>query len=429
MASAERSSPSLAAILRDAAALVARVAAGKSLSGEIERRASLSLVASRAALLDLCHGTLRRYGRVQGIVALLSRRGRPDARVEALLWCALYALESGRYADYTVVDQAVRACELAAKSSASGYVNALLRSYLRERASIDDRLAANPEARYWHPRWWIDSVRKAYPEVWEQLLHWGNTHPPMCLRVNRRRTTPDAYADRLARAGIPARRIGESGLLLERAVAVEQLPGFAEGMVSVQDAGAQLAARYLDLAPGQRVLDACAAPGGKTAHILESETVSVTALEIDPARRELVERNLARLGLSARVATADCTGLETWWDGTPFDRVLADVPCSASGVVRRHPDIKWLRRAADIRVFAGRQAGILNTLWRVLAPGGKLLYVTCSVFPEENEAVLDAFCRREPEARRLTLPERATGALLPGPDHDGFYFAILEKRS
>jgi len=429
MARAERASPTLASVLHDAAALVARVAAGKSLSGEIERRASESLVVSRAALLDLCHGTLRRYGRVQQIVALLSRRGRPDALVEALLWCAIYALESGRYADYTVVDQAVRACSLVKRSSASGYVNALLRSYLRERASLDDRLAANPEATYWHPSWWIDLVRTAYPDAWEQLLHWGNSHPPMCLRVNRRRTTRDAYADRLTRAGIPARTVGESGLILEKAVAVEQLPGFAEGMVSVQDAGAQLAARYLDLAPGQRVLDACAAPGGKTAHILESEAVSLTALEIDPTRRELVERNLARLGLAARVMTADCTDLETWWDRTPFDRILADAPCSASGVVRRHPDIKWLRRAADVRVFAGRQARILNALWRVLAPGGKLVYVTCSVFPEENEAVLDAFCTRVPEARRLTLPEHASAVLLPGPDHDGFYFAIVEKRS
>jgi 16S rRNA (cytosine967-C5)-methyltransferase len=429
MARAEPSSLALGAVLREAAVLVASVAAGKSLSAELERRASKSSPSFRPALLDLCYGTLRRYGRMQGIVAMLSHRGRPNARVEALLWCAIYALESGRYADYTVVDQAVQACDLVRMSPAKRFVNAVLRAYLRERASIEDRLATNPEARYWYPGWWIDLVRKTYPETWEQLLRWGNSHPPMCLRVNRRRVTADAYANQLADVGIASRPIGGCGLMLNRPVAVEQLPGFADGMVSVQDAGAQLAAGYLDLAPGQRVLDACAAPGGKTAHILETEAVSLTALEVDSGRCRLVERNLARLGLTARVKNADCSMPETWWDGTPFDRVLADVPCSASGVVRRHPDIKWLRRATDIRTFATRQAHILDALWPVLVQGGKLLYVTCSVFPEENEAVLDAFCTRVSEARRLDLTGRASASLLPGADHDGFYYAILEKRS
>lgn len=429
MTQAESASPSLATVLRDAATLVARVAAGRSLSSELDRRAARSAPAFRSALLDLCHGTLRRYGRLPAIVSLLSRRGRPDPQVEALIWCALYALESGRYAEYTVVDQAVSACDLVKRSSARGFVNAVLRSYLRERASLETRLVKDPEARYWHPLWWIESVRAAYRDTWEELLRWGNSHPPMCLRVNRRRTTRDAYEERLARAGLASRRIGTSGLLLEKPVSVEQLPEFAEGWVSVQDAGAQRAADYLDLSPGQRVLDACAAPGGKTAHILESESVFLTALELDAGRREVVEVNLARLGLAARVVTADCTAPQTWWDGAAFERILADVPCSASGVVRRHPDIKWLRRAADIPIFAARQARILDSLWRVLARNGKLLYVTCSVFPEENEAVLDAFCARTPGARRLSLPDGASATLPPGPDHDGFFFAILEKPS
>lgn len=429
MAQAESRSPSLAAVLRDAAALVARVAAGRSLSNELDRRTAGSGAMLRSALLDLCHGTLRRYGRLQAIVSLLSRRGRPDPQVEALIWCSIYALESGRYTDYTVVDQAVSACERMKRTSARGFVNAILRSYLRERGSLEPRLATDPEARYWHPRWWIDAVRASYPDTWEQLLQWGNSHPPMCLRVNRRRATPDAYRELLARAGIASRRVGEVGLLLEKPVAVDQLPGFAQGVVSVQDAGAQRAAGYLALSPGQRVLDACAAPGGKTAHILETESVSLTALELDPARGEAVERNLARLGLAAHVLTADCTALETWWDGVPFDRILADVPCSASGVVRRHPDIKWLRRPGDIPVFAARQARILDSLWRALARNGKLLYVTCSVFPAENEAVLDAFRTRTPEARRLPLPDGASASLSPGSDQDGFFFAILEKPS
>ena len=429
MARVELTSPSLAAVLRDAAALVARVAAGRSLSSELDRRTAGAGTALRPALLDLCHGTLRRYGRLQAIVSLLSRRGRPDPQVEALIWCSIYALESGRYAEYTVVDQAVSACDRMKRSSARGFVNAILRSYLRERGSLEARFTTDPEAKYWHPRWWIDVVRASYPDTWEQLLQSGNSHPPMCLRVNRRRTTPDAYRLLLAQAGLASRPVGKSGLLLEKPVSVEQLPGFAEGLVSVQDAGAQLAAGYLDLSPGQHVLDACAAPGGKTAHILETESVSLTALELDPARSEVVLRNLARLGLVARVVTADCTVLETWWDGVLFDRILADVPCSASGVVRRHPDIKWLRRSADIPIFATRQARILDSLWRVLARNGKLLYVTCSVFPAENEAVLDAFCMRTPEARRLPLPDGASASLSPGSDHDGFFFAILEKPS
>ena len=429
MARAEPLSPSLAAVLRDAAALVARVAGGRSLSGELERRSAKFPRMFRRALLDFCHGTLRRYGRLQALVSLLARRGRPDPQVEALIWCSIYALESGRYADYTVVDQAVRACDLARRSPAKGFVNAVLRAFLRERAALEARLAKDTEARYWHPRWWIDLVHAAYPDGWEQLLHWGNSHPPMCLRVNRRRVTPAAYREQLLKAGISSRQIGESGLLLDKPVAVEQLPGFTEGMVSVQDAGAQLAAGYLDLLPGQRVLDACAAPGGKTAHILETESVSLTALEVDPTRCALIERNLARLALAARVVAADCSKTDSWWDGIPFDRILADVPCSASGVVRRHPDIKWLRRASDVPIFAARQARILDALWRVLAQNGKLLYVTCSVFPEENEAVLDAFCTRVPGARRLPLPGGAWASLLPGPDHDGFFFAILEKRS
>jgi 16S rRNA (cytosine967-C5)-methyltransferase len=308
-------------------------------------------------------------------------------------------------------------------------VNALLRAYLRDRDSLERRVANDPEARYRHPRWWIERVRQAYPSAWEELLEAGNTHPPMCLRVNRRRTTPEIYAGRLAESGIRVQRqMGDCGLLLAKPVPVEQLPGFAEGHVSVQDAGAQLAAKYLDLAAGQRVLDACAAPGGKTAHILESSSVTLTALEIDPLRRVLVERNLQRLGLQARVMTADCAAVETWWDGAPFERILADVPCTASGVVRRHPDIKWLRRGGDIEAFAARQARILAALWRVLAQGGKLLYVTCSVFPEENEAVLDAFCTRTPGAERRALPAGAPAQLLPGPEHDGFYFAVLVKR-
>ncbi|HEU5177789.1 MAG TPA: 16S rRNA (cytosine(967)-C(5))-methyltransferase RsmB [Burkholderiales bacterium] len=417
----------LAAALRDAAPMVERVAAGVSLAAEFDRIAEEGLSTPRGALIDLTHGTLRRYGRVQAIVRQLSRRERGDALVEALLWCSLYALESGRYADYTVVDQAVRACGLLERWNAKGYVNALLRGFLRERGSLETRIQADPEARYQHPRWWIEIVRNAYPAQADAVLQAGNSHPPMCLRVNRRRVALAQYQERLQQAGIPAHALGNEALLLEHPVPIERLPGFDRGEVSVQDAGAQRAADCLDLADGQRVLDACAAPGGKSGHIAERAQVALTALDADAARCARLERNLARLGLGARVVHADCTRLAEWFDGTPFDRILADVPCSASGIARRHPDIKWLRRADDVAAFAARQSTILDSLWQVLGADGKLLDATCSVFPQENDAVIEAFLARTPGAVRLSLPDHGAAQGLPDAERDGFYYALIRK--
>jgi 16S rRNA (cytosine967-C5)-methyltransferase len=422
-----RPTAGLAQGLRDASRMVARVAAGRSLADEFERRAEVSSETPRSVLIDLTHGTLRRYGRVQAIVRELSRRGRPDTLVESLLWCSLYALESGRYAEYTVVDQAVRACTLLERWSAKGYVNALLRRFIRERSALESRLRAEPQARYQHPQWWIEALRAAYPGEWEAVLAAGNSHPPMCLRVNRRRVPAAEYQALLAAAGQVSRQVGEEALLLERPLPVDRLPGFEAGDVSVQDLGAQRAAHCLDLAAGQRVLDACAAPGGKAAHILELADVALTALDADAARSRRIQLTLERLGLSATIRNADCTRLAEWWDGAPFDRILADVPCSASGVARRHPDLKWLRRAADVAAFAERQGAILDTLWQALAPGGKLLYATCSVFPQENDAVIDAFVARAPGARRLALPDGSPAQRLPDAQHDGFYYALTQK--
>jgi len=424
-----KASIALAPALRDAALMVASVTTGKSLAAEFERIAEEGSETPRSALIDLTHGTLRRFGRVQAIVRALSHREQADPVVAALLWCSLYALESGRYAEYTVVDQAVRAGSMLEKWAAKGYVNALLRAYLRERRSIEARIAADPEARYQHPRWWIEALRAAYPAAWEAILGAGNTHPPMCLRVNRRRERVADYKARLAASGIATRQIAEDALLLEHALPVERLPGFEQGAVSVQDAGAQRAARCLDLASGQRVLDACAAPGGKSAHILEIADVALTALDAEAARCARLERNLSRLGLRAEVAQADCTRLGEWWNGVAFDRILADVPCSASGVARRHPDLKWLRRAPDLPAFAARQSGILDALWQALAPDGKLLYVTCSVFPQENEEVVEAFVARTQHARRVPPPDGAAEQWLPGAEHDGFYYALIEKQA
>jgi 16S rRNA (cytosine967-C5)-methyltransferase len=418
----------LATQLAAAAGILARVAAGRSLAEEMDRLAPAAL-ASRAALIDLTHGTLRRYGRVQMIVASLSRRGRPDPLVEALLWGALYALESGRYSEHTAVDEAVKACGLIERWPAKGYVNAVLRGFLRQQSALDAQIAQDPEAHYQHPAWWIELLQRAYPSDWQAALAAGNTHPPMALRVNRRRVDVEAYQAKLAERNIAAHRRGEQALLLERPLPIERLPGFSAGEVSVQDIGAQRAAHCLDLAPGQRVLDACAAPGGKTAHMLELADVAVTALDLDAARVARIGPALDRLGLHAEVLHADAMRPEAWWDGRAFDRILADAPCSASGIVRRRPDVKWLRRASDIAQFAHQQHTLLSALWRVLAPGGKLLYATCSIFPEENDAVVATFVESETAARQLPLPDGARAQWQPDHEHDGFYYALIEKRA
>lgn len=413
----------LAAQLGKAARIVERVAQGAS--------ASPLLAAvpdpERPALLDLTHGTLRRYGRVQALVRLLSHRA-PDPRLAALLWCALYALESPRYGEHTVVDEAVKATGLVEHWAAKGYVNALLRRYLRERAGLEERLAGDEVAAYQHPAWWIALLRESYPNAWQGALAAGNAHPPMTLRVNRRRGDVERYGECLARAGLRAQVLGAQALLLERPVAVSELPGFTEGEVSVQDLGAQRAAYCLDLRAGQRVLDACAAPGGKGAHMLELADVELTAVDVDPARAARIAPDLARLGLAARVLVGDAAEPERWWQGPPFERILADVPCSASGIARRRPDVKWLRRAGDQHAFAERQRTLLGALWRLLAPGGKLLYATCSVFPQENEAVVAAFLAEQRGAQRLPLPDGGAAQWLPEAEHDGFYYALIARQ-
>jgi len=414
-------SADLAPALAASARAIASVTDGGSLDDALERGPG------REAVTDLCFETLRRYGRVQALERVLSHRGRAAPRIRALLWCALAAIDRGRYAPHTLVDQAVRACALLDLAHARGYVNGALRAYLRERDALERQIADDDVARFQHPQWWIDRLRRDHPVRWAGILEAGNSHPPMCLRVNRRRISREDYGAQLDEAGLRAHAVGEHGLLMERPVPVSRLPGFGDGLVSVQDAGAQRCAGLLGLAPGQRVLDACAAPGGKAAHILESADVELTALDVDAARAALIGAGLARLGLGADVRVADCTALSSWWDGRPFERVLADVPCSSSGVVRRHPDMKWLRRPGDVAEFAARQRAILGALWQVLAPGGKLLYVTCSVFRDENEAVLEAFGARCPDARRVDLPGGAMPQLLPCAEHDGFFFGLLTK--
>jgi len=418
-------SPPLSHTLAAASRVVARVLGGASLTAVLDEDAR---GASRPAVQDLAYGTLRDYGAPEAMLAMLARKPIPDRAVRALLLCALHALRHERRAPHTVVDEAVTACAELGHAAARGFVNALLRNFLRRREALEAEARGSEAACFGYPAWWIARVRRAHPEAWEAALAAGNTRPAMTLRVNRRKLSVAAYLAKLAALGIDARRVGVVAVRLSQPRGVDALPGFAEGEVSVQDAGAQLAAPLLDVRSGMRVLDACAAPGGKSVHLLELADLDLLALDHDAERAPRIGATLERVGLAAQVRVADAGDPNRWWDGKPFDRVLLDVPCSASGVVRRHPDIKWLRREADLDGFAREQSRLLAALWQVLVPGGKLLYATCSVFPEENGAVIDAFLARRDDARRLLPPGLGDGQLLPDDEHDGFFYALLEKR-
>lgn len=403
------------------ARVLAAVYGGKSLTEALLLLAD-ELPVARSAAQDIAYGVLRRYGWGEFILGRLMARPLSHGETQALLLAALYRLDTRPDAAPMVVDQAVAASGELTGGALKGVVNGVLRSFLRQRESLLMALAKDDVAHHRHPSWWLARLRRGYPDRWQDIVAVANRPPPMTLRVNRRCASVADYQTRLASAGIVAQVVGESGLVLDKPIGVEFLPGFSDGCVSVQDAGAQRAAALLDPAPGSRVLDACAAPGGKTAHLLERADLDLLALDIDAIRTRRIEENLQRLHLCARTKVADCLDVRQWWDGKPFDAILADVPCSASGVGRRHPDIKVLRRESDIRRLVHTQAAILDTLWPLLKPGGSLLYATCSVFVEENSAQIDAFLVRQPDAQRV-LEEQ----WLPQDSNDGFYYALLQK--
>lgn len=439
--------PALSAVMLAAAGAVRAVMEGRSLTDAL---AAVPAVL-RPAVQAVSFHAMRQLGWASAIGSGLVQRS-PGTEFDALLNVALSLLKAPFpdsvseaapaalpgmpvYAPHTVVNQAVTAAaDQRSLMAYKGLLNACLRRFLRERDAIEAAVADLAEARWNHPRWWVSQLREAYPNDWQDILRSANIPAPLTLRVNARRASRDQVRDALQAVGIAAEPVGGAGLVLAEARPVTQLPGFAEGWWSVQDTAAQQAAALLAVRDGERVLDACAAPGGKTAHLLEIADVELLALDSDNKRLARVGQNLDRLGLnSARVAlkAADATDLDAWWDGRPFDAVLADVPCTASGIVRRHPDIRWLRRAPDVARTAALQARIADALWRTVAPGGRLLYVTCSVFPAEGVQQAQSFAQRHADAQRLEAP----GQLLPvavnatlQAQHDGFFYALFAKR-
>ena len=400
---------------------------------------------ARSLRRALVYGTLRWHIRLRAILERLATRpvDRMTPRLQALLLVGLYQLEYGGTATHAAVAETVNAARELGEGRAAGFVNAVLRRFLRERDALVAGVDADLALRTAHPRWLVSALQADWPGQVEAILEANNAHPPFWLRVNCMRDTVDDCIARLAGAGLSAWRseLAPDALRVEPAVDVLALPGFAEGRVSVQDAAAQLAVELLELRPGQRILDACAAPGGKTCHVLErvDGRAEVVALDVSPQRLERVARNLGRLGLSAGLVPGDALQPAGWWDGRPFDRVLLDVPCSATGVIRRHPDIKLLRRATDVPMLAARQLGLLEALWPLLRPGGTLLYTSCSVLRAENAVVVGAFLEKTADAEDCT-PARTAGwparPAAAGPGYpvrpgeagmDGFYYACLRK--
>ncbi len=394
----------------------------------------------QALIQALCYGVCRRFFYLEALVDLLLEKKlkEKDLDIFALLLVGLYQLTDMRIPDHAAVGETVAAVKEFDKVWAKGLVNAVLRNYQRQSAVLQKEIENNLEAQFSHPQWFIGKIQKNWPAAWQDILSANNQHPPFALRVNQRKITRDQYLEKLTTENIHAALIPETqhGIVLLEAMDVKKLPGFEAGEISVQDGAAQLAAELLELAPGQRVLDACAAPGGKTAHIAEQQPAleALLAIDQDAKRLQKVQENLSRLGLSAQCVHADAAAVDQWWDGLAFDRILLDAPCSAAGVIRRHPDIKLLRLPDDIKNLVEEQQRLLTALWPLLKINGLLVYATCSIFPQENVNVIKEFLASHPDAVEEKIPATWGIAcefgkqILPGMyGFDGFYYARLRK--
>lgn len=432
------------------ALLNARTAAAQVIGQILRQQGSLSSAlpaiqpkvseSERALLQELCFGTLRWQPQLDAYLGkLLDKplRGK-DSDIQALLLLGLYQLLYTRIPDHAAIGETVEVARGLKKPWATKLINGVLRQFQREKAELDEQLQADPVFTGSHPQWLLQRIRASWPEQFEQIIAANNTHPPFTLRLNPRQQIRENYLAELAELDIEAQATHFSpvGITLRQARDPRSLPLFVEGGITVQDEAAQLSAGLLQLAPGQRVLDACCAPGGKTGHILEAEPelAAVVALDSDERRLVRVRENLARLKVSATILCGDASQPAKWWDGQTFDRILLDAPCSATGIIRRHPDIKLLRTPEDIQRLAKLQGEILDGLWPLLNSGGILLYATCSIMPEENTGVIEAFLARQPKAHcdhldvTWGIPQTCGRQLLPDIDgHDGFFYARLRK--
>lgn len=410
---------------------LARVAAGESLTKIFPEELSELTTSSDSPLVkNTVFGALRWQGYLHFSIDRLVKRRPPHCFF--LLQVGIFMLEYSRAASHAVVNSAVKVAKEIDGEQSGGFVNAVLRNYLRRRDEIKKQVKNSDEAIFQHQGWWIKKLQNQHPKFAETILNSAQQHPPFTLRVNRRKAEVEDYERRLGEKGLQAQRVAldyaDTALILGKPVNVAILPGFKDGVVSVQDAGAQTTAHRMDLKDGQRVLDACAAPGGKASHILELANVQLWALDIDADRLNRVRENLHRLGQSAQTLQADASDVDSWWDGKPFDRVLVDAPCSASGITRRHPDIKWLRRKDDVERFVRQQRALMSAMWKVLAKGGKLLYVTCSIFKEENEDQAKWFLGSNKDAVLIQNDLNTFGEqMLPDVEHDGFFHALFKK--
>jgi len=430
----------------DARACAARVLShvitdGRSLSEALPAAVqAITDVRQRALVQELSYGTLRWYYRLDAMLQRLLKKPlkQRDADVRCVLLLGLYQLDQLAMPQRVAVNETVQATEALNKQWASGLVNAVLRNFQRQSIQLQQAVDAEPVARFAHPAWLVERLQFDWPDDWESILAANNARPPFSLRVNRQRMTRAEYLETLAGLSLGAQPLAcvETGLRLERPVSVDSLPGFAEGYISVQDGAAQLAAGLLDLQPGQRVLDACAAPGGKTAHILEAEPAlaELTAVDIEAHRLVRIRENLSRLSLGANLVHGDASETADWWDGQNYDRILLDVPCSATGVIRRHPDIKLLRREEDIAALVTVQMKLLHAMWPLLSSGSMLLYCTCSVLADENSNQIGRFLEVRTDAAELPIAAewghacRYGRQIFPGENEmDGFYFACLTR--
>ena len=418
---------SMALAQKLAADSIAAVAQGQNLQDVLAaiRAANPELSAQESgALQDIAYGCQRYLGSLKFMLGKMLNKPIDNVQLESLLLAALYQLHYTRNAPHAVVNEAVESIAKIGRGQYRSFANAILRRFLRERDKLAAACKYDDTAKHNLPQWWVAYLQNHYPKYWHNITAALQSHPPMTLRVNRRHGNAEDYLQKLAAQGIEAKALDDYAVTLAEAVPVSRLPGFSDGLVSVQDFGAQKAAYLLNPKDGERILDACAAPGGKTGHLLELADCHVTALDIEATRLARVQSNIDRLGFqTATLHCADAQDLAAWYDGKQFDAVLADVPCTASGVARRNPDIKWLRRPSDALKTARQQETLLDALWQTLTKNGRMLLATCSIFIEENDQQLQKFLNRHADARLLE-----SHVLLPNKHQDGFYYALIQKQ-